>query len=109
MPGQLGEPVVTTLVCFIYFAREAAGALGARHSPRPHGRRIHAQLGRIAPRDRGVVSGFIVIARSDLSAVAQLAKAEATKQSILSCAARWIASLALAMTVSCSDPQNALL
>jgi hypothetical protein len=26
---------VTTLVCFIYFAREAAGALGARHSPRP--------------------------------------------------------------------------
>src|SRR3984893_13684631 len=52
---------------------------------------------------------FIVIARSDLSAVAQRAKAEATKQSILSCAARWIASLALAMTVSCSDPQNALL
>jgi len=23
------------LVCFIYFAREAAGALGTRHSPRP--------------------------------------------------------------------------
>jgi hypothetical protein len=23
------------LVCFIYFAREAAGALGIRHSPRP--------------------------------------------------------------------------
>src|SRR5258708_18758980 len=27
-----GEPVVTTLVCFIYFAREAMGALGTRHS-----------------------------------------------------------------------------
>jgi hypothetical protein len=27
--------VVTTLVCFLHFAHEAAGALGARHSPRP--------------------------------------------------------------------------
>src|SRR6202048_5310515 len=35
MPGYSGGPVVTTLVCFIYFAREAAGALGTRHSPRP--------------------------------------------------------------------------
>jgi hypothetical protein len=31
----------------------------------------------------GIALGFIVIARSDLSAVAQRAKAEATKQSIL--------------------------
>ena len=40
-----------------YVAREAAGALGARHSMRPlfPGRTLHAQLGRIAPRDRGVV------------------------------------------------------
>src|SRR5436309_15725481 len=35
MPGNPGEPVVTMLVCFFIFAREAAGALGARHSPRP--------------------------------------------------------------------------
>jgi hypothetical protein len=27
--------VVTTLVCFVFFAREAAGALGTRHSLRP--------------------------------------------------------------------------
>src|SRR6266436_5556892 len=33
--GCSGGPVVTTLVCFVYFAREAAGAFGARHSPRP--------------------------------------------------------------------------
>src|SRR6266436_9194489 len=33
--GCSGGPVVTTLVCFIHFAREAAGALGTRHSPRP--------------------------------------------------------------------------
>jgi len=53
MPGDSGATVVTTLVCFLHFAREAAGALGARHSPRPRfsGRRIHAQLGRVAPRD----------------------------------------------------------
>jgi hypothetical protein len=51
-------------VCFLHFAREAAGALGTRHSPRPliFGRKIHAQLGRIAPRECGVVS--YVIARS---------------------------------------------
>jgi hypothetical protein len=47
------------------------------------GRTIFAKLGRIAPRECGVVSGFDVIARSDLSAVAQRAKAEATKQSRL--------------------------
>src|ERR1700692_3887989 len=36
MLGVSGKPVVTTLVCFLPFsAREAAGALGARHSPRP--------------------------------------------------------------------------
>src|SRR5260370_41290578 len=46
-----------------YFAREAAGALGTRHSLRPLilGRRIHAQLGRIALRDRGPM--LVVIAR----------------------------------------------
>src|SRR6266436_10378561 len=35
MPGVSGVTVVTMLVCFVYFAREAAGALGARHSLRP--------------------------------------------------------------------------
>jgi len=34
-PGVTGEPVVTTLVCFIYFAHEAAGASDARLSLRP--------------------------------------------------------------------------
>ena len=33
--GCSGGPVVTTLVCFLHFAREAAGAAGTRHSPRP--------------------------------------------------------------------------
>ena len=33
--GVSGEPVVTTLVCFIYFAREAMGATGTRLSLRP--------------------------------------------------------------------------
>src|SRR5712671_5457253 len=46
MPGCPGEPVVTTLVCITKkFAREAAGALGARHSPRPRGRKRFANSG----------------------------------------------------------------
>jgi hypothetical protein len=32
---DVGVPVVTTLVCFLVFAREAAGATRARHSLRP--------------------------------------------------------------------------
>src|ERR1700730_14559904 len=35
MLGETGGPVVTTLVCFLFFAREAAGAAGTRHSLRP--------------------------------------------------------------------------
>src|SRR5712692_7009298 len=55
MPGESGGPVVTTLVCLnLPSAREAAGALATRHSPRPRfsGRTLHAPLGRTAPRDR---------------------------------------------------------
>src|SRR5258706_6006749 len=57
MPGDPGATVVTTRVLST-FAHEAAGAAGTRQSPRPlfSGRKIHAQLGRIAPRDREVVS-----------------------------------------------------
>jgi hypothetical protein len=36
MPGETGEPVVTMLVWFYFFPREAAGASSTRHSPRPH-------------------------------------------------------------------------
>jgi len=35
MPGESGEPVVTTLVWFYFLPREAAGASSTRHSPRP--------------------------------------------------------------------------
>jgi hypothetical protein len=55
MPGETGVTVVTTLVCFVsQTACEAAGASDARHSLRPlffEGRRIHAQLGRLTPRE----------------------------------------------------------
>jgi len=49
-------PVVTTLVCFFYFAREAAGALGTRHSPAPScfSRVDRYQTRRGAPRECGV-------------------------------------------------------
>ena len=36
MPGEAGEPTVTTLVWFYFFPREAVGASSTRHSPRPH-------------------------------------------------------------------------
>jgi hypothetical protein len=53
-----GEPVVTTLVCFTTFAREAAGALGTRLSLRPLLSRredfLHSP-GATVPRDRGGV------------------------------------------------------
>jgi hypothetical protein len=53
------EPVVTTLVCSLHFARETAGAAGTRHSLRPvvRGTMFVAQPGRIAPRDRGLMDG----------------------------------------------------
>src|SRR4030088_3538025 len=35
MAGASGGPVVATLVCYLHFAHEAAGAAGTRHSPRP--------------------------------------------------------------------------
>jgi hypothetical protein len=60
--GMPGVPVYSLLlVCVLPLqsAHEAAGAAGTRHSPRPLlGRRIHANLGRIAPRDRGFVSAI---------------------------------------------------
>jgi hypothetical protein len=48
MPGISGVTVVTTLAWLFFSARRAAGALGARHSLRPHcsRRRIFVQLGR---------------------------------------------------------------
>jgi hypothetical protein len=57
MPGVSGVTVVTNARVY-YTPRAAAGASGARHSLRPlySGRMVHAQLGRIAPRERGVVS-----------------------------------------------------
>ena len=69
MPGDPGATVVTTLVCYQHTAHEAAGATGTRHSPRPlfSGRRIHAQLGRIAPRERRGV--FDANERATLSVV----------------------------------------
>ena len=50
------EPVVTMLVCFIYFAREAAGAV-ASGVPHTLSRvKVHAQSGRFAPRACGLIS-----------------------------------------------------
>jgi len=65
MPGCSGVTVVTMLVCFVYFAREAAGALRARHSLRPLSfeDKFFANLVRIAPGNADVCLPSAVIAR----------------------------------------------
>jgi hypothetical protein len=68
------------------FAREAAGALGTRHSLRPlffWANGFLQKLGRIAPRERGVV--FEIEATS-------LRGAKRRSNPFFLCAARWIAS-----------------
>ncbi len=62
MPGVSGVTVVTLLVRLFCFACQAAGALGARHSLRPHffeGQNNFATPDAIAPRE-GTVFGIIV-------------------------------------------------
>ena len=56
-PDVFGEPVVTTLVCFLSFAREAARASGTRLSLRPlaFGRTDLTTRARSAPREGGHV------------------------------------------------------
>jgi hypothetical protein len=69
MPGCLGEPVVTTLVCFFIFAYEAAGATRTRHSLRPlfRGTRIPHNSG--APRAAGMRRCASLRGASGLSSV----------------------------------------
>jgi hypothetical protein len=58
MPGQPGEPMATTLVCFLFRTR-GCGCSGHPAFPAPSdspGRMVHAQLGRSAPRGGGIVS-----------------------------------------------------
>ena len=52
MPGEFRWTCSDYARVVHFFPREAAGALGTRHSPRPPGRMLHPRLGRIAPRDR---------------------------------------------------------
>src|SRR5450759_1863815 len=72
--GYSGEPVVTTLVCFFIFAREAAGATGTRLSLRPLLSRRRIMHNSDASR-RGI---------EDSCGATSLRGAQATKQTILS-------------------------
>ena len=52
MPGDSGGPSVTTLVCLFHFCTRGCGCIGHPAFPTPSvGRKIHANLGRIAPRE----------------------------------------------------------
>src|SRR5664279_786561 len=86
VPGDSGVTCMLVCATTTIIAHETAGASGARHSLRPHfgegGKRM-ANLGRSAPRECGLTSPSLRGAL--LSAEARLeAKADATKQSILS-------------------------
>jgi hypothetical protein len=60
MPGDSGGPVVATLVCVTTLCARGCGCSGHPAFPTPSvGRKIHAQLGRIAPRDRKVASPIL--------------------------------------------------
>jgi len=58
MPGETGYDGGDLLVCFLFFAREAAGATGARHSLRPQisGQMDEANPGAFALWERSGVS-----------------------------------------------------
>jgi hypothetical protein len=94
MLGNSGGLVVANSCVYLPFTREAAGALGARHSPRPLGRNDRQNSGEIAPRECGTVS-LSVIARSN-----------ATKQSsfLHSRKESWIASRSLSSGARSRDP-----
>src|ERR1700716_631639 len=54
--GCSGGPVVTTLVCVTTLCARGCGCSGHPAFPTPSvGRKAHAQLGRIAPRECGVI------------------------------------------------------
>src|SRR6195256_2593612 len=58
--GCSGGLVVTTLVCVTTLCARGCGCSGHPAFPTPSvGRKIHAQLGRIAPRDRKVASPIL--------------------------------------------------
>jgi hypothetical protein len=99
-PDETGEPVVTTLVCFLSFAREAAGATGTRLSLRPlfsEGRRIVHRSGASRRENAEVCPHGDVIARGERDEAIHTLLVEP-----------WIASLALAMTKDelCGFPPN---
>src|ERR1700704_5523148 len=61
-----GGPVVTKLVCLTTLCARGCGCSGHPAFPTPSvGRKIHAQLGRIAPRGREVVSEIRAVIACD--------------------------------------------
>ena len=82
MPGVSGVTVVTTLVRFFCCAR-GCGRIVRPAFPAPSVLREANELAKLGRNRAAGMRSLDVIARSDLSAVAQRAKAEATKQSSL--------------------------
>src|SRR5258708_27430282 len=71
MPGCSGGPVVTNARVY-YTTRAAAGASAPGIPHALLGRKVHQRLGRIAPRECGLISRLAVIARSPCDEAIQL-------------------------------------
>ena len=69
MPGDSGDPVVTTLVCCVLFRTRGYGCIGHPAFPAPSdffGRWLSQKLGRIAPRDRGCLPSRLNLNRKKI-------------------------------------------
>jgi hypothetical protein len=85
MPGDSGGPVVTTLVCFFLSAREAAGALGTRHSPRPlFSERRNGSWQNSGKSRREIAESYVKLQQL------VIARSKVTKQSMRIRAIRWL-------------------
>jgi hypothetical protein len=99
MPGGAGGPVVNFLVCFLHFAREAAGALACPAFPTPSlGGRDFTTRARLCRENAEVC--IVTPLRGARDKIAEQFCAGATKQSSLF---RWIASLAMTAELIAED------
>ena len=101
-----GGPVVSTLVCFHHFTHETAGALGARHSPRPQGAEGFARLGRGARRGCGVMFGRHCEERSDEAIHSSITRRDGLLRFARNDDGGWGGRLAFPLTSPCTPPKT---
>jgi hypothetical protein len=96
-PGELAEPVVTTLVCFVLFCTRGCGCGHASGFPCAlcFEREVGRNLGRFAPRECGVVSEAFEHAKPPVVIVRESGRSSIPETSMMNreAAAYWIPRL----------------